>query len=73
MLLQILQIANRLNILPRMGVLGATGFVSAGWESSLEDRLAATTVWSLLGVFGPIAEGKSIKRQLTDYEVQAKQ
>ena len=70
---KILQIANRLNILPRMGVLGATGFASAGWEASLEDRLAATTVWSLLGAFGPLAEGKSIKRQLTDYEVQAKQ
>ncbi len=70
---KILQIANRLNILPRMGVLGATGFVSAGWESSLEDRLAATTVWAGLGAFGPIAEGKSIKRQLTDYEVRAKQ
>ena len=70
---KILQIANRLNILPRMGVLGATGFASAGWESSLEDRLAATTVWAGLGAFGPIAEGKSIKRQLTDYEVRAKQ
>ena len=70
---KILQIANRLNILPRMGVLGATGFASAGWESSLEDRLAATTVWAGLGAFGPIAEGKSIKRQLTDYELQAKQ
>ena len=70
---KILQIANRLNILPRMGVLGATGFVSAGWESSLEDRLAATTVWAGLGAFGPIAEGKSIKRTLTDYELQAKQ
>ena len=70
---KILQIANRLNILPRMGVLGATGFVSAGWESSLEDRLAATTVWAGLGAFGPIAEGKSIKRALTDYEVRAKQ
>ena len=70
---KILQIANRLNILPRMGVLGATGFVSAGWESSLEDRLAATTVWAGLGAFGPIAEGKSIKRTLTDYEVRAKQ
>jgi hypothetical protein len=56
-----------------MGVLGATGFVSAGWESSLEDRLAATTVWAGLGAFGPIAEGKSIKRTLTDYELQAKQ
>jgi len=70
---KILQIANRLNILPRMGVLGATGFASAGWESSLEDRLAATTVWAGLGAFGPIAEGKSIKRTLTDYEVRAKQ
>ena len=70
---KILQIANRLNILPRMGVLGATGFASAGWEASLEDRLAATTVWAGLGAFGPIAEGKSIKRQLTDYELQAKQ
>ena len=70
---KILQIANRLNILPRMGVLGATGFVSAGWESSLEDRLAATTVWAGLGAFGPVAEGKSIKRTLTDYELQAKQ
>jgi hypothetical protein len=70
---KILQIANRLNILPRMGVLGATGFTSAGWEASLEDRLAATTVWATLGVFGPIAEGKSIKRALTDYEVRAKQ
>ena len=70
---KILQLANRLNILPRMGVLGATGFASAGWEASLEDRLAATTVWAGLGAFGPIAEGKSIKRQLTDYELQAKQ
>jgi len=70
---KILQVANNLNVLPRMAVLGATGFASAGWEANLEDRMASTVVWSTLGIAGPWAEGKSIKRALSDYEVQTKQ
>ena len=69
----ILNVANKLNILPRMAVLGSTGYLSAGWEASNEDRLASAAVWATLGVFGPIAEGKPVKRQLTDLEVQTKQ
>jgi|5B_taG_2_1085324.scaffolds.fasta_scaffold00686_3 hypothetical protein len=70
---KILNIANKLNILPRMAVLGSTGYLSAGWEANNEDRLASAAVWATLGVFGPLAEGKSIKRQLSDVEVQTKQ
>ena len=70
---KILNIANKLNILPRMAVLGSTGYLSAGWEANNEDRLASAAVWATLGIFGPLAEGKSIKRQLSDVEVQTKQ
>jgi len=70
---KILNIANKLNILPRMAVLGSTGFLSAGWEANNEDRLASAAVWAALGVFGPLAEGKPIKRQLTDIELKTKQ
>ena len=56
-----------------MALLGSTGYLSAGWEASNEDRLASAAVWATLGVFGPIAEGKPVKRQLTDLEVQTKQ
>jgi len=69
----ILHLANKLNILPRMAVLGSTGYLSAGWEANNEDRLASAAVWATLGVFGPIAEGKPVRRQLTDLEVQTKQ
>ena len=70
---KILNVANKLNILPRMAVLGSTGFLSAGWEANNEDRLASAAVWAALGVFGPLAEGKPIKRQLTDIELKTKQ
>ena len=70
---KVLNVANRLNILPRMAVLGSTGFLSAGWEANNEDRLASAAVWASLGVFGPLTEGKPIKRQLTDIELKTKQ
>ena len=69
----ILNVANKLNILPRMAVLGSTGYLSAGWEASNEDRLASAAVWATLGIFGPITEGQSVRRKLTDLEVQTKQ
>ena len=62
----ILNVANKLNILPRMAVLGSTGYLSAGWEASNEDRLASAAVWATLGIFGPITEGQSVRRKLTD-------
>ena len=70
---KILNIANKLNILPRVAGLGSFGYLTSGWEADNEERLAAAAVWGVLGVFGPVAEGKSVKRQLTDLEVQTKQ
>ena len=69
----VLNIANKLNILPRMAGLGAFGYLSAGSEANNEDRLAAATVWGTLGILGPLAEGKPIKRELTNIEIQTKQ
>ena len=70
---KILNIANKLNIVPRMAGLGAFGYLSAGWEADHDERLAAAAVWGVLGVMGPMAEGKTIKRQLSDVEIQTKQ
>ena len=70
---KVLNNANKLNITPRMAVLGTVGYLSAGWEANNEDRLASAAVWATLGVFGPLAEGKTIKRQLTDLEIKTKQ
>lgn len=70
---KILNVTNKLNITPRMAVLGSVGWLSAGWEAKSEDRLASAAVWATLGVFGPLTEGKPIKRQLTDLEVKTKQ
>ena len=70
---KILNIANKLNIVPRMAVLGSTGYLSAGWEANQDDRLASAAVWGLLGILGPLAEGKPIKRELTNLETQTKQ
>ncbi len=42
---KILNIANKLNIVPRMAVLGSTGYLSAGWEANQDDRLASAAVW----------------------------
>jgi len=70
---KILNVANKLNILPRMAVLGSTGYLSAGWEADQDDRLASAAVWGLLGILGPMAEGKPIKRELTNLEIQTKE
>ena len=70
---KILNIANKLNIVPRMAVLGSTGYLSAGWEANQDDRLASAAVWGLLGILGPMAEGRPIKRELTNLEKQTKQ
>ena len=70
---KILNIANKLNIVPRMAVLGSTGYLSAGWEANQDDRLASAAVWGLLGILGPKAEGRTIKRELTNLEKQTKQ
>ena len=70
---KILNVANKLNIVPRMAVLGSTGYLSAGWEANQDDRLASAAVWGLLGILGPLAEGKPIKRELTNLEIQTKE
>ena len=70
---KILNIANKLNIVPRMAGLGAFGYLSAGWEVDHDERLAAAAVWGVLGVMGPLAEGKPIRRQLSEVEIQTKQ
>ena len=70
---KILNVANKLNIVPRMAVLGSTGYLSAGWEADQDDRLASAAVWGLLGILGPMAEGKPIKRELTNLEIQTKE
>jgi len=70
---KILNVTNKLNITPRMAVLGSVGWLSAGWEAKSEDRLASAAVWATLGVFGPLTEGKPIKRQLSDLELKTKQ
>ena len=70
---KVLNVANKFNITPRMATLGTVGYLSAGWEANNEDRLASAAVWATLGVFGPLTEGKPIKRQLTDLEVRTKQ
>ena len=41
--------ANRARLPLRVATLGATGFFSAGWNASMEDRWAAATVWASLG------------------------
>ena len=56
-----------------MAVLGSTGYLSAGWEANQDDRLASAAVWGLLGILGPMAEGKPIKRELTNLEIQTKE
>jgi hypothetical protein len=68
----ILNVANTLNILPRMAGLGGFGYLSAGWEANNDERLAAASVWGVLGVFGPLAEGKPVRRQLSDFEKKTK-
>ena len=50
---KVLNIANKLNILPRMAGLGSFGYLSAGWEANQDDRLAAAAVWGVLGILGP--------------------
>ena len=70
---KVLNIANKLNILPRMAGLGAFGYLSSGWEADPDERLAAAAVWSTLGILGPLSEGKSVRRQLSDVEIQTKQ
>ena len=45
----IIGLANRTRLPLRVATLGATGFFSAGWQASMEDRLAAATVWATLG------------------------
>ena len=70
---KILNIANKLNIIPRMAGLGSFGYLSAGWEADHDERLAAAAVWGVLGVMGPLAEGKPIRRQLSEVEIQTKQ
>ncbi len=67
---KILNIANKLNILPRVAGLGSFGYLTSGWQADNDERLAAAAVWGVLGVFGPIAEGKPVRRQLTDVETQ---
>jgi len=69
---KILNIANTLNILPRVAGLGSFGYLTSGWEADNDERLAAAAVWGVLGVFGPIAEGQPIKRKLTQLESQTK-
>ena len=69
---KILNIANKLNILPRVAGLGSFGYLTSGWQADNDERLAAAAVWGVLGVFGPIAEGKPVRRQLTDVEMQTK-
>ena len=69
---KILNIANKLNILPRVAGLGSFGYLTSGWQADNDQRLAAAAVWGVLGVFGPMAEGKPIRRQLSDVEMQTK-
>ena len=70
---KVIQIANGMQVLPRMAAFGATGFLTAGWKAPLEDRFAAATVFGAAGAFGPWAEGKSLKRVRTDLELRYKQ
>ena len=53
--------ANSLSVGPRMGTLGAFGFLTAGHNANLEDRLAAGIVWGGTGLVSPKAEGKPIR------------
>lgn len=53
--------ANNLSVGPRMGALGGFGFLTAGHNANLEDRLAAATVWGAAGYLSPKAEGKPIR------------
>jgi len=70
---KVIQIANGMQVLPRMAAFGATGFLTAGWKAPLEDRFAAATVFGAAGILGPWAEGKSLKRVRTDIELRYKQ
>ena len=70
---KVIQIANGMQVMPRMAAFGATGFLTAGWKAPLEDRFAAATVFGAAGAFGPWAEGKSIKRVRSDIELRYKQ
>ena len=70
---KVIQVANGMQVMPRMATFGATGFLTAGWKASLEDRFAAGTVFGLAGAFGPWAEGKSVKRVRSDIELKYKQ
>ena len=68
----ILNVANTLNILPRMAGLGTFGYLSAGWEANNDERLAAASVWGFLGIFGPLAQGEPIIRKLSTFEKKTK-
>jgi hypothetical protein len=70
---KVIQIANGMQVLPRMAMLGATGFLTTGWKAPLEDRLAAATVFGLAGGLAPWAEGKSITRMSADAQLRYKQ
>jgi len=70
---KVIQIANGMQILPRMATFGATGFLTAGWKAPLEDRFAAATVFGTAGILGPLAEGKSLTRVGTDIKLRYKQ
>ena len=70
---KVIQIANGMQVLPRMAMLGATGFLTTGWKAPLEDRLAAGTVFALAGIASPWAEGKSITRMSADAQLRYKQ
>ena len=70
---KVIQIANGMQVLPRMAMLGATGFLTTGWKAPLEDRLASATVFGLAGALAPWAEGKSISRMSADATLRYKQ
>jgi|TARA_Y100000296_G_scaffold8084_2_gene9580 hypothetical protein len=70
---KVIQIANAMQIMPRMATFAATGFFTAGWKAPLDDRFAAATVFGAAGIFGPLAEGKSVSRVATDIKLRYKQ
>ena len=68
-----IEMANRLQVIPRMASLGALGFLMPGWKAPLEDRMAAATVFATGGLISPWAEGKSLKRISDDAQLKYKQ
>jgi len=70
---KVIQIANAMQVLPRMATFAATGFFTAGWKAPLDDRFAAATVFGVAGIAGPLAEGKSMSRMATDINLRYKQ